>query len=440
MLKKNLILVGWYHSHPRIAAQPTLRDCDAQLEYQIKMRGTTDETYTPCIGLICAPYYSENLTLESSITAFWVVPPTENRLMEYGRPMSMHFSVTQDIEMSEHIKTEMILAIDYYRQFDNEMVKFDGKYGEDSTFIEKLKTTLYSKFPREQNDFEFWNWLRQLLRLAPESEFKPPKWSSREEAQEVIEIPDTRNQSKFRTATASARRSEPITINLDPEPKDMKDNDDPDVIEIKRSRDYDEVIELKSQSDLSISSLTSDSNTKEMKDEKLSIRSLQEQLKLPSGLNMTPSPISSIPLLQKPQQSKNASNPVSLISPRDSPITIPSNSASPATKYDLQQPPATPSPAKSDTSMSRHRNSPLPSNLSKYASYHNTPTSSKQGKKHIHLLFETKLTELLSEIKLHFLINQLQVHRMINRWPQLKQWKIFLQQIFQFQVESIHLH
>lgn len=53
MLKHNLSLVGWYHSHPKCAAQPTLRDCDAQLDYQMKMRGASDATYSPCVGLIC---------------------------------------------------------------------------------------------------------------------------------------------------------------------------------------------------------------------------------------------------------------------------------------------------------------------------------------------------------------------------------------------------
>lgn len=53
MLKHNLMLVGWYHSHPKCAAQPTLRDCDAQLEYQIKMRGASEATYSPCVGLVC---------------------------------------------------------------------------------------------------------------------------------------------------------------------------------------------------------------------------------------------------------------------------------------------------------------------------------------------------------------------------------------------------
>lgn len=57
MLKHNLILVGWYHSHPKCIAQPTLRDCDAQLEYQIKMRGLTEATYSPSIGIICCKLY-----------------------------------------------------------------------------------------------------------------------------------------------------------------------------------------------------------------------------------------------------------------------------------------------------------------------------------------------------------------------------------------------
>lgn len=52
MLKEQLMLVGWYHSHSKFQSQPTLRDCDSQLDYQIKMRGPSDITYTPCVGFI----------------------------------------------------------------------------------------------------------------------------------------------------------------------------------------------------------------------------------------------------------------------------------------------------------------------------------------------------------------------------------------------------
>lgn len=50
--KEKLTLIGWYHSHPFTAAAPTLRDIDAQLDYQIRMKGTSDTNYTPCVGLI----------------------------------------------------------------------------------------------------------------------------------------------------------------------------------------------------------------------------------------------------------------------------------------------------------------------------------------------------------------------------------------------------
>lgn len=52
MIKDQLLLVGWYHSHPKFQAEPTLRDCDAQLDYQIRMRGPSDATYTPCVALV----------------------------------------------------------------------------------------------------------------------------------------------------------------------------------------------------------------------------------------------------------------------------------------------------------------------------------------------------------------------------------------------------
>lgn len=55
--KQRLTLVGWYHSHPFTPATPTLRDIDAQLDYQIKMKGLTDNNYTPCIGIIICKYF-----------------------------------------------------------------------------------------------------------------------------------------------------------------------------------------------------------------------------------------------------------------------------------------------------------------------------------------------------------------------------------------------
>lgn len=50
---KNMVLVGWYHSHPETIATPTLRDIEAQLDYEAQIKGPTVESYIPCIGIIC---------------------------------------------------------------------------------------------------------------------------------------------------------------------------------------------------------------------------------------------------------------------------------------------------------------------------------------------------------------------------------------------------
>lgn len=228
--------------------------------------------------------------------------------------------------LSDEIKTEMVLAIDYYKQFNNELVKFETTFKDEIDYIEKLKTTLYSKFPREQDDFEFWNWLREHLGLEREEKFSPPDWSSRKKEPE----PDTEVESAMINDVTVVTKTE---CN-DHEPMDIGDMKD------------------ENQKD-------------DGKEDKISVRTLQEQLSLPSGLNMTPSPISStLSILQQQAQSNcmssNVSTHTASSSPReDSPITIPSNSASPA-KFEIPIR-ASPSPAKSDSSSIRNRNSPAPS-------------------------------------------------------------------------------
>jgi len=59
--QRHLTLVGWYHSHPFAAATPTLRDIDAQLDYQIKMKGNSDASYTPCVGVICCECHTTSV-------------------------------------------------------------------------------------------------------------------------------------------------------------------------------------------------------------------------------------------------------------------------------------------------------------------------------------------------------------------------------------------
>ncbi|KAJ8958905.1 hypothetical protein NQ318_019673 [Aromia moschata] len=165
--REKLTLVGWYHSHPFAAAAPTLRDVDAQLDYQIKMKGTSDNSYTPCIGIIISPYNYENASLESSIIAYWVIPPPEAKPNEYGRPMLMSYSVIQDSLLTPNIKTEMKKCIDYYKK-ESDFVNFNERYLSSTLYIDKLKSTLISKFPRDESETALWRFIRENLGISSE--------------------------------------------------------------------------------------------------------------------------------------------------------------------------------------------------------------------------------------------------------------------------------
>ncbi|KAL3282834.1 hypothetical protein HHI36_005996 [Cryptolaemus montrouzieri] len=165
--KEKLLLVGWYHSHPFIAAAPTLRDVDAQLDHQIRMKGQSDNSYTPCIGIIISPYNYENTSLESSIIAYWVIPPPEAKPNEYGRPMLMSYSVSQDAQMSDFVKNEITKCVEYYKK-EKDFINFNERYLGASLFIDKLKSTLISKFPREEKEATLWRYIRESVGCSPE--------------------------------------------------------------------------------------------------------------------------------------------------------------------------------------------------------------------------------------------------------------------------------
>lgn len=318
MIEKDIQLVGWYHSHPRFAPQPTLRDCDKQLDYQIKLRGTSDSTYTPCVGLIFGSYDDDNVENEGQIIPFWVQPPPENRPHELGRPMLMTYNVVQEEKLSESVKEQMIACVNYYKQFQYEIIDFaEMKLKEDVMVLEKLKNSMFQRFPLEdQTSGELWNWIRQLLGLNREEPVVIPR--------KIIE--------QMKRLENEAREKEEAA-----KEKHLKEQEDK---KVKDERDQEA--------------------TKQALN---AISCLQQQLSQPSGLNMTPSPISSsiisMPPVTNHKQSLSSNNTNTSSSPRDSPATIPSTATSPA-KFEVPIR-ASPSPAKSDTSSIRARNSPAPS-------------------------------------------------------------------------------
>lgn len=319
MLDKNIQLVGWYHSHPRFSTQPTLRDCDKQMDYQIKLRGTTDATYTPCVGFIFGSYEDDDIENEGMILPFWVLPPPENRPHELGRPMLMAYSLHHDESISDDIKVQMEACVNYYKQFQYELIDFNEmKLKEDVMVLEKMKNSMFQRFPlEEQVTGEFWNWIRELLGLNRE---------------EPVVIPRRIIEQQKRLEEEARLQEEAAKEKLLKEQEERK---------LKEEREQEAAKQALN-----------------------AMSSLQQQLNQPSGLNMTPSPISSaiitLPATGNHKQQSTSSNATNTSSsPRDSPATIPSTATSPA-KFEVPVR-ASPSPAKSDTSSIRARNSPAPS-------------------------------------------------------------------------------
>lgn len=81
--------------------------------------------------------------------------------------MLMSYSVIQDSVLSPYIKDEMKKCVDYYKQ-ENDFINFTDPYISSTTFIDKLKTTLMSKFPREESETELWKSIREYLGVTVE--------------------------------------------------------------------------------------------------------------------------------------------------------------------------------------------------------------------------------------------------------------------------------
>ncbi|XP_011861236.1 PREDICTED: uncharacterized protein LOC105558260 isoform X2 [Vollenhovia emeryi] len=159
---KRVTLVGWYHSHPRSHASPSLRDVDSQLDYQIKMKGPSDNGYIPCVGLICSPYNTDGNCYESNFNVFWSLPPPENRPHEYPRPMLLSYTLSQEHFLSHDTLEEIRRCIEYYKSEGG--IDFTANFNGNTTYLERLRCSLASKLPgRNRSNSSYWDAIREMI-------------------------------------------------------------------------------------------------------------------------------------------------------------------------------------------------------------------------------------------------------------------------------------
>ncbi|XP_050439490.1 MPN domain-containing protein [Adelges cooleyi] len=163
---KNMVLVGWYHSHPKSIATPSLKDIEAQLDYELQIKGPTVESYIPCIGIICSPYNKDKATLDSTINCYWVLPSFEEEGHGYGRPMNMKFTTKPEKVLTLDIIMALKKCADFNKH-DADVVNFKEKYKDNITYLDKLKISLEDKFPKDDKIHRFlWNFLSEIISIG----------------------------------------------------------------------------------------------------------------------------------------------------------------------------------------------------------------------------------------------------------------------------------
>ncbi|GFO12957.1 mpn domain protein [Plakobranchus ocellatus] len=109
MRQKEMMVVGWYHSHPTCPPDPSLRDLDCQMAYQLRMRGS-GAIYLPCVGFILSPFEKFPPKQDSKIQAYWVMPNLEHPT-SFNIPMHVTYSVVRDLSLTEDLLSDLASSV-----------------------------------------------------------------------------------------------------------------------------------------------------------------------------------------------------------------------------------------------------------------------------------------------------------------------------------------
>lgn len=74
----------------------------------------------------------------------------------------MSYSVNQDSQITDHVKDELTKCAEYYKK-EKDFINFNEQFMGNSLFIDKLKSTLVSKFPREEKEGNSWKFIKELV-------------------------------------------------------------------------------------------------------------------------------------------------------------------------------------------------------------------------------------------------------------------------------------
>jgi len=111
--RKQLQVVGWYHSHPVFHAEPSIKDIENQLNYQILFRD--EKQYEPFVGLIFGPY-DVRLPSEETMIKYFYVDHQQSAQAIRRKPMSIESQMMRESDFGEVMITLSDL-VELYKDF-----------------------------------------------------------------------------------------------------------------------------------------------------------------------------------------------------------------------------------------------------------------------------------------------------------------------------------
>ncbi|QQP40202.1 AGAP008858PAlike, partial [Caligus rogercresseyi] len=127
-----------------------------QLDFQVKLLGASDATYSPCIGMILSTYGPKSSPPPQPL-------PTGGA-QEYGKPMSLSYNLVSDPCLSSEV-LDVINALTSPQNGIQIPLQAPLPGGKDSHLL-RLGASLVPKFPRDQDE-RLWRYIRRRV-LAPE--------------------------------------------------------------------------------------------------------------------------------------------------------------------------------------------------------------------------------------------------------------------------------
>ncbi|KAG0048889.1 hypothetical protein BGZ83_006220 [Gryganskiella cystojenkinii] len=147
--KRNMRIVGWYHSHPTFTPDPSLVDIENQTSYQSLFK---DEVLNeePFVGAIVGPYDERLPGLSSVINWFYISQSAQER----GHPKRLLYDLIEDTELPLEESALWTKLFDEYRD-SPERTNFNEQWRQEETEtrLQKMLVSLGRRMP----------WLRDNL-------------------------------------------------------------------------------------------------------------------------------------------------------------------------------------------------------------------------------------------------------------------------------------